>query len=237
MHILILHGWGLSRSVYKDLASELKKHGFRIYRPDLPGFGKEKISEKPHGLGDYVDFILHYVKLNGLNHFTVIGHSFGGRIAIKLAANYPQVVDKLILTGVPGFRSENQLKIFGFRVLAKAGKLVGGIFRSGKLNDYLRKILYRLTGLSDYYKAKGAMRETFKKIIGEDLVSSMRRVQCPTLLLWGKEDKITPVWMAEKMVKEIKGAKLMVISGENHKFPYQNPKLFTRKIIGLLHFN
>lgn len=237
MNILILHGWGLSGSVYKDLASELKKHGFRIYRPDLPGFGKEKISEKPRGLGDYVDFILHYVKLNGLNHFTVIGHSFGGRIAIKLAANYPQLIDRLILTGVPGFRGKSCLKIFTFNILAKGGKLVVGIFRVSKLGYYMRKILYRLASTTDYYKAKGAMRETFKKIIDEDLVSSMRRVQCPTLLLWGKEDKITPVWMAEKMVKEIKGAKLMVVSGENHKFPYQNPKLFTRKIIGLLHFN
>lgn len=234
MSVLILHGWGLSSKVYKNLVLELKKHDQTVYVPDLPGFGKEKIPEKPYSLDDYVVFLLQYIKINRLKSLIIIGHSFGGRVAIKLAANYPQLIDRLILTGVPGFRAGSCLKIFTFNILAKLGKLVVVIFRVSKLGYYMRKILYRLARTTDYYKAKGAMRETFKKIVGEDLVSSMRRIQCLTLLLWGKEDKIIPVWMAEKMVKEIKGAKLIIVPGAGHDLPYKEPRLFANKIIGLV---
>lgn len=225
-NVVILHGWDLSAAYYNKLSAMLKRSGFKVYTPDLPGFGRNKILNKPFVFDDYVSFVKEYIEKNKLEKVILIGHSFGGRISIKLVANYPEKIEMLILTGVPGFAPVARGKVIFFLILSKIGKIIFALPMFNKLQNICRKILYRLAGSSDYLKTKGVMRDTFKSIIREDLLSSMKKIRVKTLLVWGELDKVVPLSIACKMQKNIKGSKLMVAEDETHKLPYENSEKF-----------
>lgn len=228
MTALILHGWRLSGSLYKDLKTTLEKHGFTVFNPDLPGFGQASLPEKPLALADYVAYVTAFLAKKKVRTALVIGHSFGGRIALKLAAEQPALVRKLILTGVPGFLPVKKSKVFLFLLLAKAGKIIFALPGLRWAETVARKSLYRLAGASDYQHAAGVMRETFKKIISEDLSGYMAALKMPVTLIWGENDQVTPLWIGKKMAATIAGAKLMVVKNANHALPYQNGRQFAR---------
>ena len=82
--ILILHGWNLSAEKFRPLQRELEKQRYKVYGMDLPGFGKAVMPKKPLFLSDYVTFVASYLKSKKIDRAVIIGHSFGGRVAIKL---------------------------------------------------------------------------------------------------------------------------------------------------------
>ncbi len=225
MDILILHGWGLSSVNYKKLAISLNTKKYRVYCPDLPGFGTAKIPEKPYDLDDYVNFIKQYVTKEKLGKFILIGHSFGGRIALRFAEFYPEKITKLILAGVPGVRTSLN-KVYLFLIMSKIGRffLYFPIFRP--LLSITRKIVYKIIGTHDYERTDGVMRETFKKVVKFDLVSTMMKIKVKTLLVWGEKDSIVPVWIGEKMSKNIINSKLAIVPNTSHNLPYKQPKQF-----------
>lgn len=231
--VLVLHGWNLSAKSYKNFKSLLEVQGLRVIVPDLPGFGEAKTPDNPFSLNDYENFTLSLIKQNNLDSVILVGHSFGGRIAIKLAAHYPSLIEKLILTGVPGvIQKPLQIKIKFFKVLAIIGNKIFDLPLLNLLEkNILRKILYKLAGATDYMKTQGVMRETFKRIISQDLTSCMKRIRCPTLLVWGEADNITPVAIAKVMKQKINNSKIEIVEKLGHSFIYQNPNRFIN-IIG-----
>lgn len=234
MDILILHGWKLSGERYDELRKELTAKNLRVFAPDMPGFGRGKKLEKPYALSDYVMFVHEYIQQHRLKKPVIIGHSFGGRVSIKLSATYPELVEKLILTGVPGVLLVSRAKLLFFLGLAKAGRL---IFKLPVLNQFeslVRKVLYRTARASDYLTSNGNLRETFKKIIAEDLILSMIKITCPVLLLWGAEDSNTPAEIARKMQKYLQKSKLNIVDGEAHGFPFESPKEFASHVIDFI---
>jgi len=228
--ILILHGWRVPIERYLPLKNLFIKAGFKVFIPQLPGFSNGKILSKTHALDDYVQFVIDFAEKNKLDRFFLIGHSFGGRVAIKLTASYPEKVKALVLTGVPAIRDKDIKKLL-FLILAKIGKVVCTIPPFCLLERKAKKLLYHSAGEWDYYETKGLMRETFKKIISEDLEHLLPKIKAPSLLLWGEKDKIVPVSIAQQMVNKIPRAKLTVISNVSHKFPYEQPKTFSEKCL------
>ena len=103
--IVFLHGWDNSSEVFRPLSYYLK-NDFLIYTPDLPGFGKSPI-EKPMALKDYADFIYKFLKDNQIEKPIIVGHSFGGAVAAKLAILHPEIISKLILVGASAIRESN----------------------------------------------------------------------------------------------------------------------------------
>ncbi|MBI5465034.1 alpha/beta hydrolase [Candidatus Gottesmanbacteria bacterium] len=228
--IIILHGWGSSSEAWQAPKELLEKHGFSVYIPDLPGFGKEPPPKRPWSVSDYVDFVLEYAGKNGLDKFCLIGHSFGGRIAIKLAALYPEKLTSLVLTGVP-VRTRKSFKVLTFNFLAKIGKILFLIPPLPFFAPWARKILYTCVGEWDYYKTEGVMRQTFKKIINENLSPFLQKINLPTLILWGEEDKVIPLETAYHLKEKIPQAELKIIKGGNHRFPYEQPEIFVKYMI------
>lgn len=226
MDIVILHGWGLSGATFSSLADKLSHKGYRVFTPDLPGFGFAKAPLQPFGLIDYAKFVKQYLDLNHLKKIILIGHSFGGRISIKFTEMYPSYVERLILTAVPGFLPVSKEKINFFLILAKMGGFFFSFSLLAPFADFMRKILYRFARASDYLSSKGIMRQTFLKIIRTDLVESMKRISVPTFLVWGSNDIITPLWIGYKMKETIPGAKIEVIKNTGHRVSFSNPGLF-----------
>lgn len=226
--ILILHGWGLNGKVYSKLFELFKKEGFNVYAPDLPGFGSEPLQKPSMKLDDYVKFVRDFIMKHKMQKAILIGHSFGGRVAIKYAWKYPQNVSKLILTGVPIIRRKTFMKQLAF-VAATVGGKVFSIF-SFKIKEFFRKSLYFMIGEWDYYKA-GPLKQLFKNVIGEDLIPYIKQIRTPTLLVWGEDDRIVPSSDIEKIKKYIKQTESVIISSSGHKLPYENSEIFYKKVL------
>lgn len=230
--ILIIHGWGASSNSWMGLIEEMAGKGFQLVIPDLPGFGKSSDPDKTWGSGDYADIILELIKILGLNDFCLLGHSFGGGIALRIATG-DNGVEKLILCDAAIVREER----LDFRQKAsKAIARIGSKLLPKNLPGYrfLEKMVYRLAGANDYYRANPVMKEVFKKVISEDLSHLAGKVSQPCLIIWGEEDKATPLIDADFLKKEIKGSELKIISGARHN-PYKtNPKETAEAIINFL---
>jgi pimeloyl-ACP methyl ester carboxylesterase len=225
---------------------------------DLPGFGKSDEPSENWKLDDYVEFVEEFIEktnrkggfelvkdllknLNlskGLASVTtgakpmrksiLIGHSFGGRIAIKYAVKYPEKIEKLILTGAAGIKHSLILKQKIFYIAAKTGKSFFSLPLINNLEKYAQKILYKAAREKDYYQASSRMKEVMKNVLDEDLTDYLDKIKNPALLVWGREDKTTPLVDGEIMNEKIKNSELKVVDDANHSLPYQKPEEFAR---------
>lgn len=183
---IFLHGWGLDKNSFLSLANNLPN--LEKILIDLPGFGKTELPKKAWGSFDYAKYIKqNFLKKNKKN--ILIGHSFGGKIAIKIASNYPDLVDKIILIASAGLRKKINFK------------------------KIIRKILK--INSQDYNNA-GVLKPILSRVVRENLTQDLKKIKCPVLLIWGQEDKETPIWIAKKMAKLIKNNKLIILPGINH---------------------
>lgn len=249
--ILILHGWSknLTGKSYSELQKILEQHGFQVFAPDLPGFGSEPLRQQRRDrlldrrgngsfeqisltLDDYVDFVKDYIGKKNLKKVIIIGHSFGGRIAAKLAVRHPELIEKLIISGSPLIKQPLSFKKKGLQYLARFGKQTLAVFPQ-KIQDALKKVLYHAIGEWDYYKA-GELKETLKNIIAEDTASLLPRISVPTLVIWGEDDTFVSVEVAKEIVKKIPRAQLKILPQAGHRIPYENPKVFADSLMPFL---
>lgn len=228
--ILILHGWkiGMTTKRYEPLTTLLKKSGFTVFAPDLPGFGSEPLRKPALNLDDYVDFIVSFLDKHHIKQVVLIGHSFGGRIAAKFAMLYPHRVEKLVLSGSPLIRERLRGRKRLANRIATAVKPVT-MFIPKPLFLVFRKALYRFIGEWDYYQA-GTLKETFKNIIQDDLSTLLPKITLPVLLVWGERDTFVPKSLAKRIQLLLPNAILHVIPNATHRLPYEQPHEFFEAI-------
>lgn len=181
---------------------------------------------------DYAQFVIAFLEKFRIPKAHFIGHSFGGRISIIVSAKYPEKVDKLILVDSAGIKPRRTLK-YHLRVgLAKFGKLLR---RCGKYGVLVADAMSTRAGSKDYQNA-GEMRGTLVKVVNQDLRSLLPRITASTLLIWGEDDKDTPVSFGQIMEKEIPDAGLVVLKEAGH-FSYldQFPQ-FCRIVASFLNY-
>lgn len=232
--ILLLHGWGQGSSPYRQLSFELEKLGYRVYAPDMPGFGKTSIPEKPLHLFDYATFLYEYVEKNSIEQPVFLGHSFGGRVAIKYASLHRKECKAIILCGTPGYSPVKRWKFILALIIAKIGSIFFSLPLLSRFEQKIRSWFYYIVGARDYYRAQGSMRQTFKNIVGEKLEDDMKKIHIPTLLVWGEEDSIVPVRIAERMKKAISNSKLIVLPRGKHSVIVDDPNAFVNEVHSFL---
>mgnify|MGYP001605071087 CR=1 FL=1 len=232
--ILVLHGWSLSADRYSPLIQELSHLGYSVYAPDLPGFGKAKAPIYPFTLGDYADFLHSYIKENNITTPILIGHSFGGRIIIKYVTSHGTDVKAIILCGTPGFTPIKKSKLIASLVLAKIGGFIFSLPGLSTFEEKIRGWFYYVIGARDFYRAQGSMRQTFKNIVSEKLEKNMKNIRIPTLLIWGEEDVIVPVKIAERMKETIPNAKLVILPHGKHSVIIDDPEAFVKEVCSFL---
>ena len=218
--IVILHGWGRGAKSFSLVEEFLKRKGNSVYIFDLPGFGVVPPPPNPWSVSDYVDFVLKFVESRNLDKFYLLGHSFGGRIAIKLAARHPDKLAGLILCDAAGVTPRPKVKIAVFGFFSKIGNWIFLFPLLSAFREGARKFAYWLSGDRDYYLLQNeTMRETFKKTISEGLTPYLNQIKTPTFIIWGEKDRVTPVSDAYVINKNIAGSRLEIIEGIGH-FPY-----------------
>lgn len=222
--ILILHGWGGSYQSWLRIQELLTKAGYCVIVPDLPGFGKSAAPKNSWSVDNYVEWVKEFCDKQNLSQFFLLGHSFGGRIAIKFAAKYPKKLKGLILNSAAGITPRPKIKISIFCFLSKICSLIFSLPVLKFLRPLTLKIVYRFGVGRDYQLIQtSAMRETFKKVIEEDLVVYLSQISLPTLIVWGAKDKMTPISDAYKMNKLIKNSKLKIILNGRHGLHISQP--------------
>lgn len=235
--VVILHGWSLSGEKFSPLVTHFEKLGYAVLNPSLPGFGETKPLTRPYTLPDYAEFVHDYLREKKCSDVILIGHSFGGRVALLLTALYPASIRAIVLTGTPGFSSLPWYRFWSYVLLAKMGKLIFAIPFLLPAQDAVRSFYYYIVGARDYTRANSIMRKTFKQVVSYELVTSMQKISCPCLLLWGGQDQIVPLWIAKKMQRTIPHSQLASISFADHAVPYKKPETFSEKVDAFLHAN
>ena len=232
--VLVLHGWGGSAESFLPLIRDLQGRR-RVVAVDFPGHGGSGEPSQPWSVGDYADCVRGLLKHIGAGRADVVAHSFGGRVAIKLAAETPELVNRMVLTGAAGIppraTPKKTAKARAYRVLrAMALSGVSRALLGEKGQQRLRERLIQRFGSADYKALSPQMRQTFNRVIAEDLTPYLSRIKAPTLLVWGEDDTETPLWMGQTMEKAIPDAGLVSWPGCGH-FAYLDRYADFRRVV------
>lgn len=225
--LLFLHGWQDSLSSFNQVAA-LLKDDYRIVSLDLPGFGATEAPKTTWELSNYIQFVQEFIAKLGIDASVIIGHSFGGRIAIKGVSEGKLRPTQIVLIGSAGFVKSNTLKNSVIKMLTKVVGFVMYIPPLLFIRTAMRKKLYKAIG-SDYLDA-GPLQKTFLNVIGEDLSVYASKIAVPTLLMWGSNDTQTPLKDGQILTALIPQSELKVIDKAGHFVHNEEPEEVSRMI-------
>ncbi|SDW59120.1 Pimeloyl-ACP methyl ester carboxylesterase [Marinococcus luteus] len=211
--VVLLHGWGANIQAFAPVHQSLEKN-FRVWSIDFPGFGQSGEPPESWTVGDYTEMLKKWLQKTGIDNPILIGHSFGGRVSIKYAADNP--VKKIILVDSAGVKPKRKLKyyvkVYTYKTFKKLLKLPG---LKNREQEILGKVKGRV-GSADYQNVSGVMQQTMVKVVNEDLQHHFEHVTPPVLLVWGENDEATPVSDARIMEQKMPNAGLVVLRGAGH---------------------
>ena len=202
--LVLLHGWGQNIEMMKPIGDKLRKDS-RIIIVDLPGFG---LSSEPNDIWtmyDYADAIKELIDSLKIKNPILIGHSFGGKISLIYASKYK--ASKLILFGSP-YKKEIQ-KLSTKTKILKSLKKVPVL---NKLEGFAKKHI----GSTDYKNASEFMRKILVEHVNLDITEDVKKITCPTLLVWGTMDREVPIEQAYELEKIIKDSAVIPYEGCTH---------------------
>ena len=201
--MVALHGWGRDRS---DFAGLLELDGVVAF--DLPGFGTSPPPDEPWGGHDYARCVATAIGELAADRgpLIVVGHSFGGRVAVCLAADFPHLVSNLVLVGVPLLRLDGNKPSRVVRIAKRANRV--GLYSDARLSR-----LRDSRGSADYRQSSGVMRQVLVRAVNEEYRDELRAVACPVELFWGRDDTAAPLSMAQAAAALLSVQHLTVLDG------------------------
>lgn len=226
--IYLLHGWAISaenEKKWKGLRTLLRKYGIVTEFLALPGLSTTLT--KPWTLKDYVQWLA--TQLPAGKKVTLLGHSFGGQLATRFAATYPNRVANLILIASAGIRDYTILAVAKRSVFYALAK-VGGVVKS---NHTLRSLLYKLARESDYNNANEVMKKTMASVLSEEVRKDIPKVLCDTLVIWGKRDTTTP-YRNTSLFLEIPKSRLVTVPEARHSPQFTHPEIVAESIAAFM---
>lgn len=221
--VVLMHGWGCDHTTVASIANTLIKGGLRVYNLDLPGHGKSDEPDDVWGVERFTECVEEFISKLGLKNPILIGHSFGGRIAILLSSRHPEI-QKVILVDAAGIKPKRKpkyyIKVYSYKAVKHLAKLLG------KAGDKLLDRWRSKTGSADYRNSSPRMRAVMSRCVNEDLKHVMPSIKASTLLIWGADDTATPLSDAKTMEKLIPDAGLVSFEGCGHYSFLDNPGQF-----------
>lgn len=210
--LVFLHGYLADKnSFYPQI--EYFSRFYRVTAFDFPGFGQSDPLTEAWSVGDYADWTEKFLRERGIEFPNVIAHSFGGRVAVKCLSRHP-LFDRAVLLGCAGIVPERTLS-YRLRVRAyRAVKRVAPRFAEKRF------------GSAEYRTLSPVMRESYKKIVNEDLREDAKSITRPVLFVNGEKDTAAPVSSARIYVSCVKGSRLAVLDGCGHFAHLDNPLAF-----------
>jgi len=231
-YLIILHGWQGLKERWDKIKEKIEKGGVKVIIPDLPGFIEGTELTQPWDLNNYLVWMENFIEKekssgNLIEPFFLLGHSFGGRIAIKFAVKHPQKLKGLILISAAGIKTKEKF-ISNFTPFLKKFSFLPGY-------SFFRKLFYKFViRKTDYLNVEGVMKETFKKVIEEDLAPILPQIRTKTLIIWGEKDKDTPISDGYLMKEKIENARMEILKGIGHIPHLDCPEILAKKILDFI---
>jgi pimeloyl-ACP methyl ester carboxylesterase len=215
--VLALHGWARSHRDFIGVLSPGGAEPLDAIALDLPGFGASPPPPEPWGSRQYADLVSRVLS-EMATPVVVLGHSFGGRVAVELAAERPDDVAGLVLTGVPLLRppGAGRRTPMAFR----AGRV---LHRIGLVSNVKMEGLRQRYGSTDYRSAEGVMRQVLVRVVNENYEAALRAIRCPVDLVWGDDDDVAGVDVAHAAAERLSDARVIEVPAAGHLTPLSAP--------------
>lgn len=224
--LVLMHGWGCDHTTVRSIATTAE-HTHTVYNLDLPGFGLSQEPPVVWGVDDYARCVDAFMAHEGIEHPVLVGHSYGGRVAIYLGAEGKIVPEALILIDAAGVKPRRSLsyyyKVYSFKIAKKIALALLGKEKGARIVERMRSG----RGSADYASSSPLMKGVMSRSVNQDLRPLMPSVRArQTLLIWGTDDTATPMRDAHIMEKLIPGAALVAFDGCGHYSFLDNPGQF-----------
>jgi len=229
--IVILHGWAVDEQnalKWQPFTDFLVADGWSVKFLDLPGLSQPL--DKVWQLNDYVNWVHEVI---GDQEVMLLGHSFGGQLAVRYASVFPEQIKRLILidpAGIRPFSFKARLKRKVFGAMAKIGKIFFPL-------EMGRVLLHKLAREKDYLHASPTLRKTMQNVLADEVKADFPRIDTPTCILWGDEDTATPVAHAKLFSAGIAHSQLHFISGARHSPQFTHVEQTAKQVIEFLEQN
>jgi pimeloyl-ACP methyl ester carboxylesterase len=237
VRVLALHGWRRTHDDFAAVLGPASAGGASASLAlDLPGFGASPEPPAVWGSADYaalVARVLDEVRERGpapagglpAQGFVVLGHSFGGRVAVHLAQSRPDLVRALVLTGVPLVRLQSKAKRPPYRY-----RLVRTLRKANLVPESMLERARQHYGSADYLAAQGVMRDILVRLTNETYTQQVAAIRCPLELVWGDDDTEAPLAVARSVASTVSGSTLTVCPGAGHMTPLTVPDMLRRAV-------
>jgi pimeloyl-ACP methyl ester carboxylesterase len=224
--VLALHGWARTHADF-DAVLTGGSAPLNAIALDLPGFGASPPPPAPWGASDYAKFLAGVLDEMD-TPVVVLGHSFGGRVAIELATIRPGAIKGLVLTGVPIVPpSSGSRPAWKFRVLRT-------LHKRGLVSDVRMEAARQRYGSSDYRAAQGVMRQVLVRVVHERYDEQIAALVCPVSLVWGTDDDVAPLALAAQSVEGLDNVTIATYPGAGHLTPLTIPDALRQTVLAQL---
>lgn len=207
--VVLLHGWGQNTDMMAYISTYLSNF-FKVYSFDFPNFGQSDELKEVYGVEEYMECLKEAMDKLDIKEPIIIAHSFGCRVAIRYAYKYP--VYKMVLTGAAGIKTKLPTKAL---IKQKAYKTTKKILVSLHQDKLLEELQNR-SGSEDYKNASGILRQSFVKIVNDDVSDLLPSINVETLIVHGENDDAVPLSSAKLMEKLLPNAGLAIFEGADH---------------------
>ena len=214
-HMLVLHGWGGEINSMLPIINTYKQ-SYKVIAIDFPGHGKSDLANS-WNVTDYMEYIHSFILQLNLDNLIVVGHSFGGRVGILLSATYPALVEKLILIDsggiIPKRSFKYYIKLYSYKFAKHFMRVI--IRNKEEYEKYIEE-KRRQRSSSDFNALVPEMRSTFIKVVNQNLKPYLKKIICPTLIIFGEFDEDTPIYMGKILHKSIKNSEFYILENCGH---------------------
>lgn len=230
--VLVMHGWMHCSRNWIITADKLAEAGYQVISVDLPGFGKSSEPQSDWNIDNYCQFVKNFSKELGIEPVCLIGHSFGGRLVIKLSATPTPMAQKIVLVDAAGMNTGRSLKQKIAIIISSTLSPLLNLL--GPLKNVARDFVYKAMHRRDYNEVSPRMRAVYSSAVKEDLKNAASKITATTLIVWGQNDKSTPLSDATLLNKLIKNSKLEIIKDSGHSPNVHKPEELAQIIIKFL---
>lgn len=203
--IVLLHGWGQNIDMMRPIGNYLEDE-HQILIVDLPGFGSSSEPTYPWSLMDYVDMLKELLDTLKIKKPIIMGHSFGGKLALIYASLYD--VKKLVLFASP--INHNHKVSLKSKVLKGIKKL--------PLMDSLGEHMKKYIGSTDYKNSSAIMRQILVNHVSTDIYDELKKIDAPTLIVWGESDITVLPSVAYEIDSQIKDSGVVMLPGTHYAY-------------------
>jgi pimeloyl-ACP methyl ester carboxylesterase len=227
VRVVWLHGWARQAQDFAVAARLLAEHGVASVALDLPGSGASPVPVEAGGARHYAELIMSALRDVGDGPIVLVGHSFGGRIAVVVASRHPELVAGLVLTGAPLVRLHTPARApLAYRALRWLARR--HLISAARLEAARRKY-----GSSDYRNAQGVMRDVLVASVGESYEPELSSLDIPVAFVWGERDVDVPSVVAIRAANLVKSETTMtVVAGIGHLLPLEAPEALVDAVVG-----